>query len=282
MNSLAIELIDAIIGHVDEKDNDEKDNISPSDLLSCSLVCRFWLPSSQRCLFHHIKLRHRACEDSQLCGKIQRLDQILLHSPHLASYIRVLELPDMSAYEYVRSDIPSWCVTHKPLSQLLPKFTQVQKLKISGLPWNALPGDFRQSLCRVLELPSMAFVCVYAAQFPSMDDFTSFINHARGPLGLSLDFSEERLLGTKQGEGNKQRFERHLISHLTRLDMRCDDNTSVFVDWLLEPRSHFGVSHIHTLHIRICSTGDDSVNRLLRAIGSSLKHLFISLSFDCE
>jgi hypothetical protein len=85
MNSLAIELIDAIIGHVDEKDNDEKDNISCSDLLTCSPVCRFWLPSTQRRLFHHIKLRHRAWGDSQLHGTIQRLDQILLHSPHLAS-----------------------------------------------------------------------------------------------------------------------------------------------------------------------------------------------------
>jgi hypothetical protein len=191
----------------------------------------------------------------------------------------------MSAYEYV-SDIPSLAVRDKPLSQLLSKFTQVQKIKFSGLPWNALPGDFRQSLCRVLELPSVAFVHIYDAQFPFMDDFTNFINHARGPIGLALDHIEpcgrRRPLGAKQGDGNKQRFERHLISHLTRLDMKCDDNTSVFVDWLLEPRSHFGVSHIHTLHIHIWDTGDDSVNRLLRAIGSSLKHVFISLAHDCE
>jgi hypothetical protein len=192
----------------------------------------------------------------------------------------------MSTYEFVRSDFPSWSVIDKPLSQLLSKFTQVQELKISGLPWNALPGDFRQSLCRVLELPSMAFVCINDAQFPFMDDFTNFINHARGPIGLSLDHIDvyERLrpLGTKQGEGNKQRFERHPISHLTRLDMRCSDSAVLFVDWLLEPRSHFGVSHIHTLHICICGTGNDSVNRLLRAIGSSLKHLFSSLPHVCK
>jgi hypothetical protein len=293
MNSLAIELIDAIIGHVDEKDNDEKDNdekdndekdnISRSDLLNCSLVCRFWLPSSQRRLFHHIDLRGPGRRDPQLHGKIQRLDQVLLNSPHLASYTRALELPDMMSYGYFESDLPGWAMIDKPLCQLLPKFTQLQKLKISGLDWDDWPEDFRQSLCRVLELPSMAFVCIYNAQFPLMDDFTNFINHARGIIGLSLDFivprERWRPLGVKQGEGNKQRFERHRNSHLTRLDMRCGENTSVFVDWLLEPRSHFGVSHIHTLHIRIRGTGDDSVNRLLRAIGRSLKHVSIALPY---
>jgi hypothetical protein len=277
MNSLAIELIDAIIGHVD-------DNISRSDLRTCSLVCRFWLPSSQRRLFHHIYLK-RTWGDSQL-GKIQRLDQVLLNSPHLANYTRALELPDLTSYGYFESDLPDRAMIDKPLSQLLRKFTQLQKLKISGLFWEHWPEDFRQSLCRVLELPSMAFVSIYLARFAFMDDFTNFINHASGVIGLSLDLIAagecRRPLGAKQGDGNKQRFERHRNSPLTHLDMRCGDNTPVFVDWLLEPPSHFGISHIHTLHIHIGGTGDDSVNRLLRAIGSSLKHLFISLPYDCE
>ncbi|KAF8495819.1 hypothetical protein JB92DRAFT_2992191 [Gautieria morchelliformis] len=45
MNSLALELIDEIIGHP----------LSPACLLS--LVCRLWLPLSQRRPFHHISFR---------------------------------------------------------------------------------------------------------------------------------------------------------------------------------------------------------------------------------
>jgi hypothetical protein len=282
MNSLALELIDEVIGHVDEKDN-----ISRSHLLTCSLVCRLWLPSSQRRLFHKITLMSLWMA-GELHAQIQRLDQVLLNSPHLTSYIRVLELPHMSSFgRSTYSDHLGWAPIDQSLSQLLRKLTQVHKLKVSGLPWHALPGDLRQSLCRVLELPSMAFVSIRDAEFICMDDFTNFINHAN-PKGLSLyhintSWVPEQPLETKHEEDNKQRLERHCISHLTRLDMECSDNNSVSVKWLLGPRSHFDVSHIHTLHISLYSTKDvtvvhtEDVNRLLCAIGSSLKHVFIAL-----
>jgi hypothetical protein len=179
MNSLALELIDEVIGHVDKKDM-----ISRSHLLSCSLVCRLWLPSSQRRLFHHIMFRERLFGPRELNAQIQLLDQVLLDSPHLASYIRVLELPHMSNFEPRRR---SRITIHKPLSQLLCKFTQVQQIRILGLTWKVMPGDFKQSLCRVLELPSMAFVHISNFQFVSVDDFADFINHARDSTGLSLD-----------------------------------------------------------------------------------------------
>ncbi|KAF8513359.1 hypothetical protein JB92DRAFT_2923972 [Gautieria morchelliformis] len=269
MNSLAIELIDDIIGHVNE------DYRIRSHMHSCSLVCRIWLPSSQRRLFHHIRLPRL----SKLEAKIQRLDQVLLYSPHLASYIRVLELPDLENYGdpmYHEHRPPAWNAIDKRLSSLLHKFTHLQKLNISGLA-----GDFRQSLCRVLELPSMAFVSIHYAQFICMDDFTNFINHARGPIGLYLGNIETSWVPpqsfkaeTKQAEDNKEEFDRHRIPHLTRLDMGC---RSIFVNWLLGPRPHLDVSHIHTLHIHLPMTQDDSVNRLLCGIGSSLKHVSIIL-----
>jgi hypothetical protein len=66
MNSLALELIDEVIGHVDKKDK-----ISRSHLLSCSLVCRLWLTSSQHRLFHHIKFSERKFEIPELHAQIQ-------------------------------------------------------------------------------------------------------------------------------------------------------------------------------------------------------------------
>ncbi|KAF8472895.1 hypothetical protein JB92DRAFT_3134882 [Gautieria morchelliformis] len=275
MNNLALELVDKIISHVDEEDD-----ISHCHLRACSLVCRLWLPSSQRRLFRHIKFVPRPVRLKKQHAQIQRLDQVLLHSPHLTSYIRVLELPDLSCELYSYNHLAPSTATDEPLAPLLRKLTHVQKLKISRLAWSDLPGDFRQLLCRVVELPSMVFVCFTKIQFIP-DDFTNFINHARGLTGLSLILDDasgvpQHPLETNQVQDNNQRVERNRI-HLTSLDMRTrwGQNNSVFINWLLGPRSHFDLSHIHTLHIGLPDTEDASVTRLLRAIGSSLKHVSI-------
>ncbi|KAF8519846.1 hypothetical protein JB92DRAFT_3094813 [Gautieria morchelliformis] len=284
MNNLALEIIDDIIGHVDAKDYDidpnyPLENEGRSHLRACSLVSRLWLPLSQRRLFHSIMFCPWVAE---IHAKVQRLDHVLHNSPHLANYIRVLEIPSMASYLPPTELRDPSIALDKPLSSLLRKVTRVQKLKIAYLPWDVLPGDFRQSLCRVLELPSMAFVVIYNAQFTCMDDFTNFIYHVRGLMGLSLSYIDTSWVPPQslQAEDNKEKFERHRISHLTRLDMMEKDN-SVILNWLLGPRSHLDVSHIHTLHIHLSpEPEDDSVNRLLCAIGSSLKHVYIILT--CE
>ncbi|KAF8510327.1 hypothetical protein JB92DRAFT_3144427 [Gautieria morchelliformis] len=310
-NRLPRELIDEIMGHVDKEDG-----ISHYDLWACSLVCRFWLPSSQRRLFHRIYLRPRF---PTLYAQIQRLDQVLLNSPHLISYIRTMELHDLSSCGCSTCDDPGCprsILMWKSLSPLLRKLTHVQELKILGLTWSLLPGDLRQSLCQVLELPSMEILCICRGQFTCMDDFTNLINHARGITGLSLTSVDTSapvpasLLETKQGEDsllflliqfivfgrraqrktvstkpqstgedNEQRFERNRI-HLTRLELRSGSDHSPFISWLVGPRSHFDISHIHALHIGFRDTKAATLNRLLRAIGSSLKHLLIKIEFD--
>jgi hypothetical protein len=100
---------------------------------------------------------------------------------------------------------------------------------------------------------------------------------ARGLTGLPLNFIHTSCvplnqLETKDGEDKKHRFEWNHISHLTRLDIRCGGNNSVFINWLLGPRSYLGLSHIHTLHVCLPDTAeDDSVNWLLRAIVSDVE-----------
>jgi hypothetical protein len=58
---------------------------------------------------------------TELYARIQRLEQVLLNSPHLTSYIRVVELPDLSSNFYTCE------ITTLPTMR---KFTHVQKLKI--------------------------------------------------------------------------------------------------------------------------------------------------------
>ncbi|KAF8511970.1 hypothetical protein JB92DRAFT_2930925 [Gautieria morchelliformis] len=212
-------------------------------------------------------------------AEIQRLDKVLLNSPHLASYVRVLELPNLQGSGLISND--------NPLSPLLGKFTLVRELKIWGLNWRFMPGSLRQSISRVLELPSMAFLYVNNGQFICMDDFANFINQARGPIGLSLNRIHTAPvllrgfnLGTKQvedNEDNKEKFERRRMCHLTRLDVRLDN--CIFDTLFFGPRSHVDVSHVHTLHIHLPRTEDDCVNLLLCAIGSSLKHVSFVLPY---
>jgi hypothetical protein len=284
MNRLPPELIDAIIGHVYEK----YVRNGRSHLLACSLVCRLWRPFSQSHLLHHINYRRR--EGPQLDAEIRRLDQTLLNSPHLASYIRVLELPDMESWRLstqhrAHRQQLDWIGIDQSLSPLLLKLTRVKRLKIRGMDWNELPRDFAELLCRVLELPSMAFVDIDKAEFDCMDDFTNFIRHARGITGLSFNVVRTTCVPkveTKQAEDNEERSEPHHISHLNRLDMMCKQDTSTLINWLLGPQSHLGVSHIHTLHLSVPATEGDSANQLLCAIGRSLKHLSIIPPGSCE
>ncbi|KAF8523818.1 hypothetical protein JB92DRAFT_2882938 [Gautieria morchelliformis] len=287
MNSLPFELVDEIIGHVDE----QEDRPSRPDLAACSLVCSLWLPSSQRRLFHRITFHEWGSGQITLHADVHHLDQILLNSPHITSYIRVLDLTSLATYgpyeydEYGEPTPPDMIAIEKQLSSLLSKFTHLQKLKIWRLHWNALAGDFRQSLCRVLALPSMAFLYIDGTRFICMDDLTNFINHARGPIGLSLnhividtswDPPHSFELEPKETEVNNDKLEGHRICRLTRLDMWCN---SIFFNRLLGPRLHLDLSHVHTLHICLPKADDDSVNRLLCAIGRSLKHVSIFMPY---
>lgn len=75
------ELIDTII-----------ENLGEWALRSCSLVCSSWLLSIRRRLFRRIVLvpPHNSGPRPLLYG--QRLHNLLLKSPHIATYIRELEL----------------------------------------------------------------------------------------------------------------------------------------------------------------------------------------------
>ncbi|KAF8478760.1 hypothetical protein JB92DRAFT_1838430 [Gautieria morchelliformis] len=128
--------------------------------------------------------------------------------------------------------LKNWIAIDKPLSSLLGKVTQVQKLKISAMPWDVLPGNLRHSLCRVLELPSIAFVYIDRCQFISKDAFTKFINHARGLIGLSLSYIDTSSSWLLPRRFKQDEFERSRACHLPRLDMRFWDN-SIISNWLL-------------------------------------------------
>ena len=266
------ELFDVIIDNLDNY---------PWALPNSSLVCHSWLHPSRRCLFRRIVLlpppKH-AFRGSAHVSHCQRLHWLLLDSPHIATYIRELKI-----YEGQMEKHQAWIASDPTLPPVLGLLRDLTKLEIRRLIWKVLPNYLRQSICHVLELPSLTSFEIEHADFGSIDDFAGLLSHAEGLTCLTLTeitvrrqslAQEDMKHGTVEKEGVRSNHGRRRL-----LDLRLN-STGYFgigypelVDWLLGPQSSLELSHIRTLHILHYGRSDAlPVNKLLYAIGSSLRH----------
>jgi hypothetical protein len=253
-------------------------------LNNCSLVCRSWVHSSHRHLFRRIVLLpprrfYRGSGDVSYC---QRLHRLLLNSPHISTYIQELQV-----YEGQEVKGRAWIGSDQTLPLVLGLLRDLTRIELRRLEWNILPLDLRQSICRVLELPSMTSFEIERSDFASMDDFSRLLSHAEGLTYLSLAevTTTRRFLAPLEREdmnhGAVGKAEGIRLNHRRRhlLDLRLNltgysgSGCSEFVNWLLGPQSPSEVSHIRTLHISHYAQSDaHAVNQLLYGIGSSLRH----------
>ena len=168
MENLSQELIDAIIEEV----SCSFFHHGPSpNLCATSLVCRSWLPTSQRLLFHSVDLTF-SCESQERPRNYQQLYGALLESPHLAGYVKhltaTLTTPALSISE--------------TLPLFLRKLGNLEKLSLYTIPddvyWGDLDLDLRQAVFWVFQLPSMQLADIHCP-FVNMNELTSFfISHS--------------------------------------------------------------------------------------------------------
>jgi hypothetical protein len=275
------ELICIIIDNF--KSPNELDEHATNTLRTCSLVCRSWLPLCQRLLFHTITFGTSTCcrtvpgTDTAALSHSRRLDRVLLSSPHLAGYIRNLKPRGITCQTCGKGD--------ETFPLLLRKLGNLQKLELVGLRWSTLTVDLKQSLCWVLQLPSITRLGIRGGSFRSLDDFFSFISHAQDLTALSLfdintSSTDEPLTPGDQEEiGGGKIHTWNKWGRLSKLYLMSYSHPStVLIDWLLGPRSFADVSHVETL--RVVPPPGDSVNRLLRSIGSTLKDLELHMPSD--
>ncbi|KAF8495348.1 hypothetical protein JB92DRAFT_3143895 [Gautieria morchelliformis] len=239
------ELIDAVT------DNLHEDH---GALLACSLVCRSWLPSSQRHLFWRVTF----ALDKDRC---EQLAQGLLNSPHLANYIRELEIRKLD----VRVAGNHWTRERGfDPNQSLPaaalrKFRKLQSIHLYNLDMDDLTVDLRQSLRWVLLLPSLTSLKHRIGQ----DENSNFLQD----------------LLTRGDQEDDEPRERSYLSHLD-LELSRKGNLGLHVDWFLGPRSPFEVSHIQNLRVACLDKKDEeALNRLFRTIGGSLKQVEFSVPY---
>jgi hypothetical protein len=84
------------------------------DLSNCSLVCKSFLPRSQYHLFYRIKIKSAGHVDHELCTeRCEELGQILMQSPHIATYIQELRLEVQSDDNIWIHRNPSFLVTER-------------------------------------------------------------------------------------------------------------------------------------------------------------------------
>ncbi|KAF8529955.1 hypothetical protein JB92DRAFT_3106352 [Gautieria morchelliformis] len=252
-STLPEELIDAITEIL-------HNNYDGDGLLACSLVCRSWLPSSQRLLCRWVAL----ALDRDDCKLLARS---LLSSPHLSDYIRELKV---YWHEFLDPFRTSMIYEYRDIDQslhaaVLRKLSKLQRIELYKLDWSLMKGDLPQSLRWVLMLPSVTFLTL---------DITG---DESGPV----DFFQHPLTREDQGENDESRpaLERRHLSHL-HLCLGSAGNCDAYVDWFLGPRSHFDVSHIQTLRVdRLREVDEQALNHLLRTIGTSLKRLEFYVPF---
>ncbi|KIM75061.1 hypothetical protein PILCRDRAFT_13876 [Piloderma croceum F 1598] len=247
----------------------------PYSLHRCSLVCRSWLPTSHRHFFYRVVLsppNHPYNRRPEAVPYSMRLYRVLLNSPHIANYIRELKV-----YEGERLKDQDWIETDQTLPLVLRKLTKLVKMEFRCLRWYPLSLDLRRSISSAFELPSLTTVEIDYGLFPNIDDFSNLLSRTKGLARLSLTdirfHSTEPLAHEDREAVDEERSASCRQRHLTDLHLEIF-YYSVFVDWLLEARSPLDVTHIHTLDIMKHYKPDtNAINRLLRAIGSSLKHL---------
>ena len=292
MENLAQELVDAIIKEASSYTFFYHES-SPT-LCATSLVCRSWLPTSQRLLFHSVDLTLTGRGQGQQRKyqrrryqqrRYQQLYGALLESPHLAGYIKHLRVTSKVTISISRT-----------LPLFLRKLDNLRNLSLY-IPWDMCWGDLdlglRQAVVWVCQLPSMRDVEIFG-HFVNMNALTSFLYYTRFLSSLSLERGfhrssleeeetgqQEDVAGQKDDADKLERFDLGKSGHLSQLSLsfHLRFNYLHFITWLLGPRSYFKVENIHTLsihHIRHHEDGE-SIHRLLHAIAIPLKRLRLAM-----
>jgi hypothetical protein len=269
MDQLPQELINIIFENIEAQDD-------KWTLSNCSLVCSSWLHSTHPRLFRRIVLLPLHNYSSRSLSYGQRLHNLLLKSPHIATYIRELQL-----YEGQSIKGFAWIGLDQSLPLVLCMLKDLKRIELRRLEWNTLPIALKQSIRNVLGLPSLQFLEMKRSNFASLEDFSSLLSHAKGLTSLSLAeinthhrfWEPLSLEGSSQGrDAKEQEVYSHRRTHLLDLRLMTSDYPR-FVDWLLVSQCPFDVSHVQTLHIdHVYPSEVHIINRLLHAIGGSLKH----------
>lgn len=221
-------------------------------LKECARVCRSWVYRARYHLFKKIRVGEHTGP---------RLLE-LMDSPHctIASHIRSLTLTESSGQRYKWLD--------KGLPRLLPVM-RLQSLTLQNIFWQTIDPALLQIIegfSHTIEILHLSYV-----YFQTFDDFVAFLGAfpCLRKLVLSVLWCG--------GADLEPSLKNHHISASPQLEVvdlnHCPLDSRVFA-WLRSAAQ----SSVHTVQFwDIAETEFDAINRLLEALGLSLKHAGFSM-----
>ncbi|KAJ7045866.1 hypothetical protein C8F04DRAFT_1025926 [Mycena alexandri] len=151
-------------------------------LLSCSLVSRAWVQSSQKCLFSNIVLRNSPFWHLRYPGVTgilsHRLNSLLNGTPHIARYIRALRIENSGF------GTSCWLNSEPSFPQLLSKLSNLRNLALYAIRWEDLSEDRQQPLRALLASPTLSSVRLHRCS--TFFQFLALISMAPNLKRLSL------------------------------------------------------------------------------------------------
>ncbi|KAJ7586365.1 hypothetical protein C8J56DRAFT_944451 [Mycena floridula] len=295
VHSLPQELVDHIIDHL---------HGDPS-LLSCSLVCRAWLPSSRLHLFAKICLQvprdpvsdaPQTATASVVHPDCSRLYELLSKSPELIQYIQDICIcsgpavsvsrdqgpVDTSEPSLIDSDdqgmVDNWIMAEKSLPPLLLMLTHLKKLELSAqnsVSWETLPCELKNAIEAMFRLPSLTFVRLRRWDFADLHEFTRLVTQSPNLKGLgawSIGLGKTAITNDEEDSevGDSEipdHLELYTGPHLEFLTLDYVD-LSHLGDWL--------IGRPTTLReLRVAHSSDATIGRLLRSLDSALEHFHL-------
>ncbi|KAJ7697663.1 hypothetical protein B0H17DRAFT_1177608 [Mycena rosella] len=252
------ELIDAIIAEFDEQFDAE----TKATLQACALVARSFVRVSQTQLFSRISVYDYDQNPTILS---QQLAELLARAPHLAGYIRTLDL-------YYNRNTPE----AQFVSRIFCAVTQVHTLILTSSFKEPFPID--TSILAVFALPSLRRVELIQYRFANVQELGSLLRRSRFLQDLSLcevDFSGDECAGrapsTDESASSSSSSSRVVLKALTLVKMEPID-----VEMMLELDSFttVDINHLHSL-----SFTESPVTGLLRANAGSIQTVKIGNTF---
>ncbi|KDQ58440.1 hypothetical protein JAAARDRAFT_34238 [Jaapia argillacea MUCL 33604] len=151
MNQLPREIFDQVIDHLH---NDR------SALISCSLTCRSWTPSSQLHIFGTVALETTLA---------QPLSGLLERSPHLALYITTLRISSRPTDEHNR-------LFNKAIPKIIPRLLNVRQLELLQFRFKSLDDANMWVVLKAFpRLRTIIGHCLCCEMIGLSDWFTDFI-----------------------------------------------------------------------------------------------------------
>ncbi|PBK93372.1 hypothetical protein ARMGADRAFT_123312 [Armillaria gallica] len=214
-------------------------------LQACALVCRAWRVPAQNHLFFRVELGDPLHSDETKCDNFRR---VLAYSPHLASYVRVLDLADGTGSG-------KWMARSKPhLSVILPQLVNLIKIEVKfnsmETSWSDI-STLQEPLRRLFQQPHVEGIVLRGlSNLPDWDALFGMLTGCRaGHVRLYHVTLDPRSRSARRRNGPAVRRPRCTIGTLD-VNLTADEMED-FAFWANNPRSCMDISGLR----RFCYYG---------------------------